>query len=229
MQNNNSDRFDGIPKDFVQKNNDNFFLMEEKTSFQLFERKPIESSRRLNDYDFNLLQEDAYKDVSDDLFKLEYKISKLETEILNLESQIQTAFDIHDDLLIDELINRKTVLEEEYESLIVMYNNKSLSAKITGSLSNIFGERVKSIIQNVKENMSSFSESILEKLPKKFSSVVELKRSLTKLENINKSVDELVNLNIPYGENINKYEQLSKYIIKANNIQNELAEYIKKK
>ena len=70
MQNNNSDRFDGIPKDFVHKNNDNFFLMEEKPSFQLFERKPIESSRRLNDYDFNLLQEDAYKDVSDDLFKL---------------------------------------------------------------------------------------------------------------------------------------------------------------
>lgn len=229
MQNNNSDRFDGIPKDFVQKNNDNFFLMEEKPSFQLFERKPIESSRRLNDYDFNLLQEDAYKDVSDDLFKLEYKISKLETEILNLESQIQTAFDIHDDLLIDELINRKAVLEEEYESLIVMYNDKSLSAKISGSLSNIFGERIKSVMQNLKESMSYFSESILEKLPKKFSSVVELKRSLTKLENINKSVDELVNLNIPYGENINKYEQLSKYIIKANNIQNELAEYIKKK
>ena len=164
MQNNNSDRFDGIQKDFVQKNNDNFFLMEEKPSFQLFERKQIESSRRLNDYDFNLLQEDAYKDISDDLFKLEYKISKLETEILNLESQIQTAFDIHDDLLIDELINRKAVLEEEYESLIVMYNDKSLSAKISGSLSNIFGERIKSVMQNLKESMSYFSESILEKM-----------------------------------------------------------------
>ena len=150
---------------------------------------------------------------------------------LHLMREQNKTMDIinYDQNMIDELINRKAVLEEEYESLIVMYNDKSLSAKISGSLSNIFGERIKSVMQNLKESMSYFSESILEKLPKKFSSVVELKRSLTKLENINKSVDELVNLNIPYGENVNKYEQLSKYIIKANNIQNELAEYIKEK
>ena len=72
------------------------------------------------------------------------------------------------------------------------------------------------------------SEKIVEKLPAPFSKIFELKKSLTKLENINKSVDELMRLNIPYGENINKYEQLSRYIIKANSIQSEISNYIKK-
>ena len=42
---------------------------------------PTEPVRRLNDYDYNILREDAYKDVSDELFKLEYKISRLEEEL----------------------------------------------------------------------------------------------------------------------------------------------------
>ena len=48
------------------------------------------------------------------------------------------------------------------------------------------------------------------------------------LENINKSVDELVSLNIPYGESLSKYEQLSKYIIKANSIQAQISNHLKK-
>jgi hypothetical protein len=56
---------------------------------------------------------------------------------------------------------------------------------------------------------------------------VRFDESLTKLENINKSVDELMSMNIPYGENINKYEQLSRYIIKANSIQSDISRLIK--
>jgi peptide subunit release factor 1 (eRF1) len=66
-------------------------------------------------------------------------------------------------------------------------------------------------------------------MPRQLSSIFELKKTLAKLENLNRSVDELMSLNIPYGENINKYEQLSKYIIKANSIQAEISRYIKNK
>ena len=59
----------------------------------------------------------------------------------------------------------------------------------------------------------------MSKLPKQLSTVIELKKSLSKLKNINRSVDELMSLNAPYGEKSDKYEQLSKYIIKANSIQ----------
>ena len=59
-------------------NENNFFVQQE--SFQANDM-PTEPVRRLNDYDYNILREDAYKDVSDELFKLEYKISRLEKNL----------------------------------------------------------------------------------------------------------------------------------------------------
>ena len=64
-------------------------------------------------------------------------------------------------------------------------------------------------------------------LPQKFSTSMELKKSLLKLDNINKSVDELMTLQTPYGEAQDKYEQLSKYIVKANNIQAEISKHLR--
>ena len=219
MQKNNSDIFEGKKTNPVE--NSNFFLSEEITPV-----KPalLENGRRLNDYDFNLLKEDAYKDVSDDLFKLEYKISKTEEEIRAIEAQIQAANDINDYNLAGDLTGRKILLEEDYRTLVEIYNEKSLSAKI----SDIFGNKLKTGFNSFCKNISDASEAFLLKLPKPFASVVELKKSLNKLENINKSVDELMSLNIPYGENIDKYEQPSKYIIKANSIQNEISKYMKR-
>ena len=81
MKNFNSDRFEissNNPKQQTEfLDSSNFFLSEDipKINNKSFNSEP---SRRLNDYDFNLLKEDAYKDVSDDVFKLEYKIQLLD-------------------------------------------------------------------------------------------------------------------------------------------------------
>ncbi len=72
-----------------------------------------------------------------------------------------------------------------------------------------------------------FSDAIIAKLPKKFSSVLELRKSLAKLENINKSVDELMTMQTPYGEAGDKYIKLSKYITRANTIQAEIAKTLR--
>ena len=81
MQNNQSDRFEQTKHSFFEKEKssaqyveDNFFMAE--SSQNKISYFVNEQSRRLNDYDFHLLQEDAYKDIQDDLFQLEYKISK---------------------------------------------------------------------------------------------------------------------------------------------------------
>lgn len=222
MNNNNRDRFEvSNNKLSFEENENNFFLSENvaKPSFQ----EITEPARRLNDYDFNLLREDAYKDVTDDLFKLEYKIARVEEEIQALNSQIQVANDIQDYELAGELSGRLLIMKEDYEALVAMYKEKSISARLT----NVFGEKLKPTLTGIQKNIVDFSEKLLSKLPKRFSSVLELKKSLSKLENINRSVDELISMNIPYGENIDKYEQLSKYIIKANSIQNELSRFIK--
>ncbi len=222
MQNNSNDKFEISKKSsFVQEQSANFFLTENVSKPDAVDF--IEPARRLNDYDSNLLKEDAYKDVSDDLFKLEYKISKLEEEIKSLDLQIQAALDIQDYDLSGELSGRQLILKEDYMALLAMYKEKSLSAK----LSNIFGDSIKAQIDYLKNNLSKMSGKLIQKLPKKISSVLELKKSLIKLENINKSVDDLMSMNIPYGENVDKYNQLSKYIIKANSIQNNLSKLIK--
>ena len=226
MNRNEKDTFEGLKQNIFP--NDNFFLLEESPTINHSKQGISEPARRLNDYDFNLLKEDAYKDVSDDLFKLEYKISRTEEEIKTLNNQIQSAREIGDYNLIEELNYRKNLLLEDYEALVAIYNEKSLSARISDKILSFFGNKLKNDIKNFQQKMSGVSEIIISKMPKQFSSIIELKKSLNKLENLNKTVDELVSLNIPYGENINKYEQLSKYIIKANSIQAEISKYIKK-
>ena len=108
-----------------------------------------------------------------------------------------------------------------------MYNNKSLSAKISNKILSTVTGKIKNKFKTPKK-LLDFSK-LIDKLPKRISSLFKLKDSLSKLETLNKNVDELMSMNIPYGENFNKYEQLSKYIIKANSIQASISKQIKSK
>ena len=187
-----------------------------------------EPLRRLNDYDSDLLREDAYKDVKDELFRLEYKISKTEDEIKALEGQMSAAAAVGDDELTARLKDRLITLREDYTDLLELYNDKSLSAKITGRISTAFGGKWSKTSGVFKNCLSKIYNFFISKLPKKITAIVEIKDSLGKLANINKSVDNLISMNIPYGENIDKYKQLSRYIIKANSIQSEISKQINK-
>ena len=230
MKNNNSDIFIGIKQPNSQtKNDNNFFMFDENLVFEDSKKLSSEPSRRLNDYDFNLLKEDAYKDVDSDVFKLEYKIAKTEEDIKTLTNQLILAEEIQDYNLTEDLKTRLEVLKEDYTALLAMYNEKSLSAKITDTISSFLGNNTKSKFTTLKNNLSKFSNKFIDKLPKNLKTILELKKSLETLENINKSVDDLMTLNIPYGEQYNKYEQLSKFIIKANSIQAEISQNIKKR
>lgn len=227
MHKSGNDTFEGINNSSLQENN--FFLAEDLNFFDNPIPSSSETSRRLNDYDFNLLKEDAYKDVSDDIFKLEYKISRLEEDLRTISAQLDSASEIGDYALIDELKYRKSILDEDYRALLAIYNNKTLSGKISDRVLNLFGGKYKKEFQFLQNKFAEVSDVIISKMPKQLSAVFEIKKSLAKLENLNRSVDELISLNIPYGENINKYEQLSKYIIKANSIQAEISKYMKDK
>lgn len=195
----------------------NFFLNQDKTNLT---SEPI---KHLNDYDSNILKEGAYKDVTDEIFKLEYKISRIEDTIRDIDNQIQAAKDIRDFNLTESLFARKKILQEDLNGLLEIYNDTSLSAKLSGSITGKF----KKYIAELKKSANGISDIVISKLPGKFSSILEIKKSLAKLENINKNVDELMTMQAPFGEAGDKYEQLSKYIAKANNIQAEISKYLK--
>ena len=217
--NNNENPFGGKFQD-----EDNFFLQPEDIhSFA----KQTEPQRRLNDYDYNILKEDAYKDVTDEIFKLEYKISKTEEELKDIDNKIRMAKDVRDFNKVEQLFNRKKQLQEDLDGLIEIYNATSLSAKISGGITNLLSPKVKEQFGGIRKLFGMFSDAIIAKLPKKFSSVLELRKSLAKLENINKSVDELMTMQTPYGEAGDKYVKLSKYITRANTIQAEIAKTLR--
>lgn len=227
MKNNENDIFEGIKHIPSEEINNNFFLTENILS--LNKQLKTDSSKRLNDYDYNLLKEDAYKEVNNDLFRLEYRISKIEKYIKNNNIQLESAKEIGDYKLIEELSTKRKFLEDDYKRLLALYIDKSFSAKISDKILNLFGIKIKNNIKNIIISLTNYSDKIISKISSQFSTFLKLRKTLNKLENLNQSVSDLITLNIPYGENYNKYDQLSKYIIKANSIHANISQQINKK
>lgn len=219
------DRFISTNKNLMQENKlaeeDNNFFLQPEVSLPVIHQN--ESLRHINDYDFNILKEDAYKDVNDEVFKLEYKIAKTEDELKNINKQIMTAGEIHDYFELDRLQTRKNQLEKDLYILNDLYNEASISAKISSGLTS----KIRDKFINVGRMIENFGELFLSKFPGKISSIIEIKNSLNKLENINKSVDILMKSRYPYGEAAEKYNQLSRYIARANSIQSEIYKFMK--
>ena len=203
------------------EDDNNFFVQPDNISMRGM--LPSEVKRHLNDYDANILKEGAYRDVEDEVFKLEYKISHIEEEIKDLDKQIQSANVIYDYFTADKLASRQKQLKEELFSLTEIYKEASLSAKISGG----FAGKLKSGIDFLGKMFSNNLDNFISKLPGKFSSFLVVKNSLNQLESINKSVDDLMKYQHPYGEAGEKYEQLSRYIAKANSIQSEIYKFMK--
>ena len=219
------DRFISTNKNIISNTtsaeDNNFFLLQESGNVSKISQ--TEPSRHINDYDFNILQEDAYKDVSDEVFKLEYKIAKTEDEIKNIKKQMQLTNDIHDYFEYNRLKIRKEQLERDLYVLTDIYNEASISAKISSGLTS----KIRDKFVNAGKMIENLGEMLLSKFPGKISSIIEIRNSLNKLENINKSVDELMKSKYPYGEAAEKYDQLSKYIARANTIQSEIYKFMK--
>ena len=203
-----------------KSNEDNFFVQSEIPDIYGI---PYEPARRMNDYDNNILSKDAYKNVNDEVFKLEYKISKQEEEINQLKKEIEASYDIQDFERAGVLEGKKLVFEENLRQLMDSYNELSISSKISGSFAGIFKDR----LNKIKNYIASVGNIFAEKLPSKLYDSIQVKNSLNKLENISKSVDELMSMQTPYGEALDRYEQLSKYITKANAIQSQIAKHFK--
>ena len=55
-----------------------------------------------------------------------------------------------------------------------------------------------------------------------------LSDSLEMLSGINKSVDELIEMKVPYGEHVENYEKLTNYLYKANKIHSQILKSMNK-
>lgn len=186
-----------------------------------------ETSRHLNDYDSKILEEGAYKDIDDDLFQLEYKISRIEQSIKEIEVAYSTAHELNDVKKMQELQYKLNSAKNELQNLLSLYNNKTLSAKITDSMGHFFKKIFG--IADFDKKVNNMYKKAFSVLPLGITSILKVRKSLSVLENINKNIDELITRTGFSGENTDKYQELSQYIVKANSIQSELSGLLNKK
>ncbi len=80
-----------------------------------------------------------------------------------------------------------------------------------------------SVFEKIEEYLgtTSLSPNTLKKIKMLFN-FFRVKDALTKLNKINKSVDDLVKMKTPYGENEKRYEMLTRRLLKANNLRTQL-------
>ena len=72
------------------------------------------------------------------------------------------------------------------------------------------------------------SKNILAKISANVKSVVVLSDSLEKLSEINSSIDDLLDMNVPYGEKKQNYETLTTYLNQANVIHSKITKSLRK-
>ena len=100
-----------------------------------------------------------------------------------------------------------------------MYGGRVLGEKNKQGYHETFKKRMP-IIYRIQ---AFISRQILARLSKKINSVVTLSDSLEQLSQISRSVDELVDMNVPYGEKVENYEKLTEYLNQANIIHSKIS------
>ena len=174
------------------------------------------SHTRLNALDSTLLEAEAYQNIDDENFKVEYKIGRLENAIKSIDKEIANAKAINDLQKVDVLMMRKHSLQAELKVLNEYYGESDVTTKLSGELTSMLTFKP-SIISHVFNKCTEFvSEKVLPKISKSFNSGQNIKVALSKLETLNKNVDELVTMQMPYGEADERYDRLTNYLNRAN-------------
>ena len=207
---------------------ENFFASASNLENSLVSKdSPINSSSRMNDYDSNILENNAYHDIPDESLKLEHKISILEKKLVKVNSEATLMSSFADNDRLKENLARKKVIEAELMNLKKKYSELGLSAKISGQIASVIGFTSNQKSSLVSSTKRFFSKKIFSKISKKFNYSNEMKDALGKLSSINSNVDELITMQVPYGETINRYDKLTAYLNKANVIHSQISKNLK--
>ena len=200
----------------------NFFVAGSNLE-QKHEQSKQPFSPRINDYDSNILENNAYQDIPDEMLKIEHKMGILENILDKMNNEIDALESLGADIQICDLKERKRKIEQELVEMNKNYSQLGLSAKISGQITSVINYTSNKKLNALSRFKLFLSKKVLARISKKFQSNQNMKEALENLSSINMSVDELINLQAPYGEAINRYEKLTAYINKANIIHSQIS------
>lgn len=204
---------------------ENFFISNYHPKQDTNEQKQP-SSQRINDYDSNILENNAYQLLSDEMFKIEHKINTLENILSKICSEQEALQTLGAYMQVQELEERKQKIKQELVELNKKYSELGLSAKISGQIASAVSLSSNKKINIFSKTKKFLSKKILSKISKKFDHNQTIKEALENLSNINLGVDELIKMQIPYGETKKRYEKLTAYLNKANTIHSQISKNI---
>lgn len=182
--------------------------------------------KRLNGYDSAILNKTKYDEAETEDLSLEYRIKEKESIIKDLDSKIKVADNYGTQ---NEALGLKAKKQRITEELNTLRKQQMYGGRVLGEKSQAYHESFKQKMPIIYKIQSFISRQILAKVSKKVNSVVTLSDSLEQLSEISKSVDDLVDMNVPYGEKVQNYEKLTEYLNQANMIQSKISKSLGKK
>lgn len=202
------------------------------TDFNPQEVKPTQNTtatnpiKRLNGYDSAILNKTKYDEAETEDLSLEYRIKEKESIIKDLDSKIKVADNYGTQ---NEALGLKAKKQRITEELNTLRKQQMYGGRVLGEKSQAYHESFKQKMPIIYKIQSFISRQILAKVSKKVNSVVTLSDSLEQLSEISKSVDDLVDMNVPYGEKVQNYEKLTEYLNQANMIHSKISKSLGKK
>lgn len=182
--------------------------------------------KRLNGYDSAILNKTKYDEAETEDLSLEYRIKEKESIIKDLDSKIKVANNYGTQ---NEALGLKAKKQRITEELNTLRKQQMYGGRVLGEKSQAYHESFKQKMPIIYKIQSFISRQILAKVSKKVNSVVTLSDSLEQLSEISKSVDDLVDMNVPYGEKVQNYEKLTEYLNQANMIHSKISKSLGKK
>lgn len=182
--------------------------------------------KRLNGYDSAILNKTKYDEAETEDLSLEYRIKEKESIIKDLDSKIKVADNYGTQ---NEALGLKAKKQRITEELNTLRKQQMYGGRVLGEKSQAYHESFKQKMPIIYKIQSFISRQILAKVSKKVNSIVTLSDSLEQLSEISKSVDDLVDMNVPYGEKVQNYEKLTEYLNQANMIHSKISKSLGKK
>lgn len=187
-------------------------------------QKEKDATRRLNGYDSAILNKTAYDESDSNRLSIDYRIKEKETEIKDLDSRIKIADNYGS---TNEALGLKAKRNRILQEINTLKKQQLYGGRVLGE--EFSHEKFKTKMPVIFKIQDFISRQILARLSRKINSVITLTDSLEKLSDINKSVNELMDMNVPYGEKVQNYEKLTHYLSQASVIHSKISKSLGKR
>lgn len=176
--------------------------------------------KRLNGYDSAILNKTNFEEPEGEELSVEYRIKDKEAALKDLDAKIKVADNYGTQ---NEALSLKAKKQRIMQELDTLRKQQMYGGRVLGEKKQFSHQEFKQKMPMIYKVQEFISRQVLARVSKKVNSVVTLSDSLEQLSEISRSVDELIDMNVPYGEKVQNYEKLTSYLNQANMIHSKIS------